>query len=54
MSQYEFLTLIIDFISLIFVFIGGFFALFQWRKSLVLKRLVLKHILQIILNILVF
>lgn len=39
MSQYEFLTLIIDFISLIFVFIGGFFALFQWRKSLVLKRI---------------
>lgn len=38
MSKYELINLIINSISILSVFIGGFFALYQWRKSLVLKR----------------
>lgn len=37
--QYEFETLVVNVISMIFVFIGGCFALWQWRKSLIYKRI---------------
>lgn len=36
--QYEFESLLVNIISVVFVFIGGCFALLQWRKSLVYKR----------------
>lgn len=36
--QYEYEALCVSIVSLIFAFIGGCFALLQWRKSLVYKR----------------
>lgn len=36
--QYEFETLLVNIASTVFVFIGGCFALLQWRKSLKYKR----------------
>lgn len=36
--QYEFESLVISAVSLSFAFIGGLFALMQWRKSLIYKR----------------
>ena len=36
--KYEFESLLVNIISVVFVFIGGCFALLQWRKSLVYKR----------------
>lgn len=38
MSKYEIFTIIINFLSLLSVFIGGIFALWQWKKSLIFKR----------------
>lgn len=37
--EYEFESLIVDIVSMIFVFAGGCFALWQWRKSLIYKRI---------------
>lgn len=36
--QYEFETLLVNIITLIFMFVGGCFALWQWRKGLLYKR----------------
>ena len=36
--QYEFEALVLSAVSIIFVFIGGCFALWQWNKNLVYKR----------------
>lgn len=36
--QYEYEALCVSVMSLIFAFVGGGFALFQWKKSLVYKR----------------
>lgn len=36
--QYEFQTLIVSIITLFFMFCGGCFALWQWRKGLLYKR----------------
>lgn len=36
--QYEFETLLVNIITLVFMFFGGCFALWQWRKGLLYKR----------------
>ena len=37
-QSYEFEELIVNIVSLVFAFVGGCFALWQWRRSLVYKR----------------